>query len=281
MNDPSDHTNPPVALVGRIPTKFSSENGVVQVGDRLTVSKTLPGYAMKQTESGESIGIALESSGPTWQATSTILTFVNLGYQDMSTTTVDSLVDSIASSTPIAGSLGERFLTSLFARLREWLANSANGIGDLFARIIHSDTIYTKTICVGNPGSETCLTQTQINTVLANINSSQSNSGNGNGGTATSTPPENPPPVITVVGNNPATITVGTSYADLGATVTDTNSDGTTNNNLGLHYSVDGTDVTDITIDTATTSTHTIIYSAQDTEGAWGYATRTVEVIPQ
>jgi hypothetical protein len=50
------------------------------------------------------------------------------------------------------------------------------------------------------------------------------------------------------------------------------------NDNLGLHYTVDGTAVQSIAIDTSTTSTHTIVYSAVDSAGNWGYATRTVEV---
>ena len=86
-------------------------------------------------------------------------------------------------------------------------------------------------------------------------------------------------PVITVLGNNPATITVGSTYVDLGATVTDTNADGTANDNLGLHFNVDGTDMGEVIIDTTATSTHTIIYSAVDGSNNWGYATRTVEVI--
>jgi hypothetical protein len=91
--------------------------------------------------------------------------------------------------------------------------------------------------------------------------------------------------VISILGNNPAQITVGTNYADLGATVVDTNADGTTNNNLGLHFTVDGKPVTDITLDTSVgtntyaTTTHTVVYSAVDGEGNWSYATRTVQVI--
>ena len=86
-------------------------------------------------------------------------------------------------------------------------------------------------------------------------------------------------PVISIIGNNPASITVGSSYVDLGATVTDTDSNGVVNNNLGLHFNLDGIDVNQISLDTSTTSIHTIIYSAVDSSGNWGFATRTVEVV--
>jgi hypothetical protein len=49
----------PVAFQGRVPVKVTTENGEVKQGDYLTVSKTIPGYAMKLTGEGKSIGRAL------------------------------------------------------------------------------------------------------------------------------------------------------------------------------------------------------------------------------
>ncbi|MDZ4240513.1 MAG: DUF5011 domain-containing protein, partial [Patescibacteria group bacterium] len=73
-------------------------------------------------------------------------------------------------------------------------------------------------------------------------------------------------PVITVQGNNPATITIGATYNDLGALVTDN-----VNNNLGI--------VTEgATIDTTQTGVYTVTYSATDQAGNVGSATRTVIV---
>ncbi|HEX9503750.1 MAG TPA: hypothetical protein VF974_05535, partial [Patescibacteria group bacterium] len=69
----------PVALAGRVPVLITEENGPIQIGDHLTLSKTLPGYAMKQTKPGESVGIALESSQ---SGVDKILVFVNLGFHD-------------------------------------------------------------------------------------------------------------------------------------------------------------------------------------------------------
>ncbi|MBX4211563.1 MAG: hypothetical protein KW806_02100, partial [Candidatus Yanofskybacteria bacterium] len=65
----------PIALAGRVPVKITSENGVIVSGDRLTVSATQPGYAMKATSSGMTIGIVMESIDA-----NTVLVFVNNTY---------------------------------------------------------------------------------------------------------------------------------------------------------------------------------------------------------
>jgi hypothetical protein len=49
----------PIAFSGRVPVKVTAENGEVKQGDYLTVSKTMPGYAMKLTGEGRAIGHAL------------------------------------------------------------------------------------------------------------------------------------------------------------------------------------------------------------------------------
>jgi|GEM_PF-5230840 len=51
----------PIALTGRIPVKFSMENGPVKAGDYLT-SASKPGYAMRATGAGPTIGKALSDS---------------------------------------------------------------------------------------------------------------------------------------------------------------------------------------------------------------------------
>ena len=52
----------PVALSGRVPTKVTTENGPIAIGDPLTSSST-PGVAMKATEPGMIVGFALEPFG--------------------------------------------------------------------------------------------------------------------------------------------------------------------------------------------------------------------------
>ncbi len=54
----------PIALVGRVPVKVSTENGPIHAGDVLT-SASIRGYAMKATTSGRSLGKALEDLNTT------------------------------------------------------------------------------------------------------------------------------------------------------------------------------------------------------------------------
>ncbi len=54
-SDPASKAEVPMAMVGRVPTKVSAENGPIQVGDLLVSSSTL-GYAMKGTDRGKMLG---------------------------------------------------------------------------------------------------------------------------------------------------------------------------------------------------------------------------------
>ena len=77
-----------------------------------------------------------------------------------------------------------------------------------------------------------------------------------------STPPDTVFPVITINGDNPAVVELGSSYVDAGAT-----SDG-------------GETVTSTgSVDTSTLGTYTITYSATDDAGNTSTATRTVNVV--
>ena len=61
FGDPTTMENPAaIALAGRVPVKVTNENGPISVGDFLTSSST-PGYAMKATQPGRVVGMALES----------------------------------------------------------------------------------------------------------------------------------------------------------------------------------------------------------------------------
>ena len=88
-------SEPLIALVGRVPVKASTENGLIQVGDRLTAS-SIPGVAMKMTGSGQSIGIALEALD-SQDSINKILVFVNLGYNKLDVNGQTSLGDAVFS----------------------------------------------------------------------------------------------------------------------------------------------------------------------------------------
>jgi hypothetical protein len=84
-------TGMPLVLAGRVPVKVSLENGPIQIGDFLTTSSTL-GIAMRASEPGPTIGIALEAFNPeTKEAgakpqTGTVLCFIKAGEADIRST---------------------------------------------------------------------------------------------------------------------------------------------------------------------------------------------------
>ena len=88
------------------------------------------------------------------------------------------------------------------------------------------------------------------------------------------------PPTITINGDNPAIITVGDSYADLGATVTDAGPGQAGDTNLGYQTFLNGTLVSNIVVDTSQVATDTIDYVAADTDGLTATSTRTVLIEP-
>ena len=87
-------TKPPVALAGRIPVKVSLENGSIKPGDYLT-SSSKPGVAMKATEPGMTIGVALEAYDGSGEGK--ILVFLNLGEKNIKET-ISALEDKIKAS---------------------------------------------------------------------------------------------------------------------------------------------------------------------------------------
>ncbi len=76
-------------------------------------------------------------------------------------------------------------------------------------------------------------------------------------------------PVITILGNNPATTTVGTAYIDAGATSTD-NVDGNITANI----------IASSTVNTSATGTYSVVYTVSDAAGNSATATRVVNVLP-
>jgi hypothetical protein len=259
---------------------------------------------MKANPLDMAVAIALEAYGP--NSTSTmILTFVSLnkGIDQ------DKLADFVASSTatttaaalvagPFASAVDavKSAITSAASAvaavaqvgIRELglAVHSTLGIFDtlisqtITAEVLNVQTVNAKTLCLDG----LCVDKTQLQNLLNGTggsgggNGGGGNSGGGEGGNG-STTPDTEAPVISLNGNNPAEVTVGSSYTDLGATVTDNVDD-----NLGFKVSLNGgpqIDISELSVDTASTTTHTIVFTAIDTAGNIGTATRTVNVVAQ
>ncbi|MEI7720001.1 MAG: tail fiber domain-containing protein, partial [bacterium] len=138
-----------------------------------------------------------------------------------------------------------------------------------------AQSITTKQVCVAKmDGTPVCITGDQLASILASVG--QSMSGGSSGGSSATTTPDTEAPVLTPNGANPANLTVGDSYVDLGVSVTDN-----VTQNLGYSVSVDSAATTSpdqVHIDTSAPGSHTILYSAMDQAGNIGYATRNVVV---
>ncbi len=124
---------------------------------------------------------------------------------------------------------------------------------------------FTNELCVGS----TCVTPAQFQAMVAAANQSAIVSASTS--TATDTPP-----VIAINGNNPATVQVGASYTDLGATITGPEAD----LNLGIKTFLNGMLASTIVLDTTAAATDTIDYVVTDTAGNAATSTRTVIVQP-
>jgi hypothetical protein len=92
------------------------------------------------------------------------------------------------------------------------------------------------------------------------------------GGNATPTP--DAPPIISITGDNPATIHIGDTYNDLGATITGPQAD----LNLGIQTFVGTTPIAQAVIDTSAPATYHIYYVATDQSGLTATSSRTVVV---
>jgi hypothetical protein len=67
MDDPQQHRDIPLAMVGIVPVKVSAENGPITMGD-LLVTSSLKGHAMRGTDRqrmlGAVVGKALQAFTP-------------------------------------------------------------------------------------------------------------------------------------------------------------------------------------------------------------------------
>ncbi len=293
-----------VGLVGRVPVIVSLENGPIAKGDVIAPS-SIPGVGMRATRPGSTVGTAFESFAtsteqsepmcdpalrqqlvdvgiavPTDACLSTVLVALNPGTNmsigDVLQDAGNPITDFAGAMLELANAAYGKGAELLKMVVGELVAKVAV-IGDLFAdnitaTVINADTVNTKTLCLDG----LCVTKDQLQSLLdgAGVESApQNNPPSPDAGTTT---PDAEAPVVTVNGNNPATISVGATYSDLGVTVTDNN-----DSNIGYTLTLNGgASMTQdqLVIDTSVAGEHTIVYTAADTEGNVSTATRIVIV---
>ncbi|MDP3785407.1 MAG: NYN domain-containing protein, partial [bacterium] len=286
--DQTAEANYPIALVGRVPVKVNLESGPIKIGDRIT-SSSVAGVGTRATTSGMTVGIALEPFSDAATTTGKILVFVNLGYSKL-----DSEIAGGNASGWIVDQASGRIKTSYtldmdnkdIVNARRILSASGLWSIDENGKLIVQE-IQTQKLTVTGPQGITIYDEDTGTPYCLKMKSGQivSVSGtcvfNPSAPSASSTPSAPPadttPPTITILGNNPAIINIGASYADPGITITDN-----VDQNLGYTASLDGgpplSQGAGLSLDTSTTTTHAILYTATDNAGNSANATRIVQV---
>ncbi len=127
-------TTRPVALAGRVPVKFSSENGAVKIGDSLTLSATKPGVAMKAKGGDPIIGSALENQS----SNGAVNVFVRSGFTDSMSLMINSTLEVEDNS-----SFLDTF-NSLISGTSQWMYSKISATTGYFKNI------FAQNLTVGN-----------------------------------------------------------------------------------------------------------------------------------
>ncbi len=117
-------TTRPVALAGRVPVKFSTENGSVKIGDSLTLSSTTAGIAVKARTGDSLIGTALEDQS----SNGTLIVFVRSGFTENLNTIANSQQES--QNVSIIESL-----SSLLSGTTQWMYTQISAVSGYFKNI--------------------------------------------------------------------------------------------------------------------------------------------------
>jgi hypothetical protein len=243
-NNPDSGGSVLVALAGRVPVNVTDDNGDINIGDELT-SADIPGYAMRSTEPGRVVGVAMENFAPdpsTGITTGTILMFVNPGWSLGSlTSTADIASSSWALESVVSGSATgtaaivlDQFTAYVQAALAKLGVVIVNGIATLQG--IVADTVNTNELCVQG----VCVNGTQLANLL-------------NNGTTSSTGLAAPPPP-----SSPPSLTSASSTSDASSSVSDDGggdgTDATSSTDMTASSTVSSASSTDADIDTSSST---------------------------
>ena len=181
---------------------------------------------------------------------------VRYGFIAEDTAAVDAHFATYDAQGNVSG-VDDRSLISILVKAVQEILATIAGLAESFT---------TKQLCVADDAGKTCISRSQLQALLGGQPSPQTSDP-----TSPTTGDTTTPPSIHIAGENPATIHVGDTYADLGAIATDSQG-----HDLSYRTFINGILAGDIVIDTSATATDTIDYVATDTWGNTATSTRTV-----
>ncbi|MFZ2969753.1 MAG: hypothetical protein WA063_01245 [Minisyncoccia bacterium] len=175
-----------VALSGRVATKVSLENGPIAIGDYLT-SSSEPGVAMKATEPGRVIGMALESFGfentptqsPPYQGgeeegVGKVMVFVN-PHWSIGSLTEDGLIASSENNSEEQNepkTILDQFTLAIKASLDKLGLALKDGVAQVKEFI--AGKVTTKKLCIeGEDGEVVCVEKDQLKELLNKSNTQE------------------------------------------------------------------------------------------------------------
>jgi hypothetical protein len=177
--------------------------------------------------------------------------------------------------TPIAGSASESFVTAFFTNIKtkigEWLADATNGIENIFAKQVN-----TNTLCVSDDsGAKTCITKSQLDALLAGAGGSSS-SGGGSTITTTTSATTTPPTSTTTSSTSLGSSTTGGATSTTPTTTTTPDTSTTTTSTAPTTTTTSTPSITT----TSTTSTTTPTDASTSTTTSTAPTTTTTATTP-
>ena len=150
-----------IALAGRVPVNVTLENGPIHTGDFLT-SSDIPGYAMRSTEPGRVLGMALEDdlgdpNNP--NATSQVMMFVNPGWSLGSLTSTNDIASSSWALSAPSSTL-DQFTAYIQQALQKLGLAIQDGVATL--KEVIAGTVVTDQLCLNS----TCVNGNQLTNIL-------------------------------------------------------------------------------------------------------------------
>jgi hypothetical protein len=168
-----DHGTTVIALAGRVPVNVTMQNGQIHTGDYIT-SSDIPGVAMRATQPGRVIGMALEDdagdpNNPT--GISQVMILVNPGWSLGSLTDADDIASSswaLENASSGGAFIIDQFTAYVQAALAKLGVAISNGVATLQG--IVANTVSTNQLCVQG----TCVNGNQLSNLLNNSNNNNS-----------------------------------------------------------------------------------------------------------